>query len=96
MLIEIDIIDIIAFREKLFSAIPHRDHPVVRFFTFGNDDMNLMCYGHVGYQYPEGTTNMKEWAGRYKIVKTESGELKFKYVQIIIVSILDIFILQFS
>lgn len=59
---------------------------MVKFFTFGPDDLNLMCYGRVGYKYPEGTINMKEWAGRYKIVKTESGVLKFKYVQVILVS----------
>lgn len=80
------IIAIIEFRDKLFKSAPHRDHPVVKIFTFGSDDMNLMCYGRVGYKYPEGTTNQKEWAGRYKIVKTESGSLKFKYVQVIVVS----------
>lgn len=78
---------IIAFREKLFKSVPHRDHPVVKFFTFGPDDLNLMCYGRVGYKYPEGTTNMKEWAGRYKLIKTDTGALKFKYVQVIIVEI---------
>lgn len=60
---------------------------MVKIFTFGSDDMNLMAYGRVGYKYPEGTTNMKEWAGRYKIVKGGDGELRFTYVQVILVSV---------
>jgi len=43
-----------------------------------------MAYGRVGYKYPEGITNLKEWAGRYKIVETPEG-LKFSYMQVIIV-----------
>ncbi|KAF5878812.1 putative fungal specific transcription protein [Botrytis fragariae] len=75
---------IISFRKKLFASVPHREHPVVRIFTFGSDDMNLMCYGTVGYRLSDDTVNMQEWAARYEIVKTEPGDLKFKYVQIIV------------
>ena len=57
----------------------------MKFFTFGSDDKLVMAYGRVGYKYPEGTTNLKEWAGRYKIVETDKG-LKFSYSQVIIVS----------
>ncbi|KAE8441194.1 hypothetical protein EG329_005626 [Mollisiaceae sp. DMI_Dod_QoI] len=74
---------IIAVRRKLFETIPYREHPVTKVFTYGSDDLNLMCFGIVDYAYPEGTTNKKEWAGRYEIEKTSSGELKFKLVQII-------------
>lgn len=49
--------------------------------------MNLMCYGTVGYKLSNAAINMQEWAARYEIIKTESGDLKFKYVQIIIVSV---------
>lgn len=59
---------------------------MVKIFTHGTDDHLLMAYGRVGYKYPEGTTNMKEWAGRYKVVKDEGGKLKFSYVQVIVVS----------
>jgi hypothetical protein len=69
--------------------MPHRDHPAVKIFTFGSDDMNLMCYGTVGYKSADETVNMKEWAGRYEIVRTNSGTLKFKYAQVIIVSLLS-------
>ncbi|TGO43522.1 hypothetical protein BOTNAR_3529g00010 [Botryotinia narcissicola] len=75
---------ILSFRRKLFANVPHREHPVVRIFTFGSDDMNLMCYGTVGYKLSNDVINMQEWAARYEIVNTESGDLKFKYVQIII------------
>ncbi|KAF7910106.1 uncharacterized protein EAE98_010904 [Botrytis deweyae] len=75
---------IISFRKKLFANVPHREHPVVRIFTFGSDDMNLMCYGTVGYKLSDDTVNMQEWAARYEIVKTGPGDLKFKYVQIIV------------
>ncbi|KAK8911094.1 hypothetical protein QC760_000155 [Botrytis cinerea] len=79
--------EIISFRKKLFANIPHREHPVVRIFTFGSDDMNLMCYGTVGYKISDEPVNMQEWAARYEIVRTGPGDLRFKYVQIIIVSV---------
>ena len=55
-------------------------------FTYGPDDKNLMIYGNVGVELPEGTKHSKEWAGRYEIVDTGSGGLKFKYVQVFVVS----------
>ncbi|KAM0315750.1 hypothetical protein ACHAO8_003602 [Botrytis cinerea] len=79
--------EIISFPKKLFANIPHREHPVVRIFTFGSDDMNLMCYGTVGYKISDEPVNMQEWAARYEIVRTGPGDLRFKYVQIIIVSV---------
>ncbi|ATZ57877.1 hypothetical protein BCIN_15g03980 [Botrytis cinerea B05.10] len=81
--------EIVSFRQKFFKNIPHREHPVVKVFTFGSDDMNLMCYGTVGLKTSGETKNMKEWAGRYEIVKTDSGSLKFKYVQIIVTETRD-------
>ncbi|CAF9926818.1 MAG: hypothetical protein GOMPHAMPRED_004235 [Gomphillus americanus] len=80
---------IIAFREKFFKDVPHRDHPVVKVFTYGPDDKNLMIYGNVGVELPEGTKHSKEWAGRYEIVDTGSGGLKFKYVQVFVTALQD-------
>jgi hypothetical protein len=74
--------NIIACREQLFKNSPHRDHPVVKVYTFGEEDHELMALGNVDY----GKGEIHEWAGRYSIVKDAKGELKFKHAQIILVS----------
>jgi hypothetical protein len=81
-------IDILAFREHLFKNAPHRDHPVVRFYTFGKNDLQLMCLGKVDYKFEDGSKHEREWAGRYEIVQVPGGGLKLKKAQIIIVSCL--------
>lgn len=75
---------ILAFREDLFSHAGHRDHPVVKVFTFGSDDRELLALGEVEYRDDSAGTRKEEWAGRYTIVEDASGELKFKHVQILI------------
>jgi hypothetical protein len=77
---------ILIFREFLFKNAPHRDHPVLQVFTFGEDDLQLMVLGKVGYNFEDGTSHEREWVGRYEIVKDHDGKLKFKKVQIILVS----------
>ncbi|QDS75304.1 hypothetical protein FKW77_001367 [Venturia effusa] len=78
------------FREFLFNNVPHRDHPAIQFYTFGDDDLQLMCIGKVEYKYEDGTKHECEWAGRYEIVKLSKGALKFKRVQIITILVLFI------
>jgi ketosteroid isomerase-like protein len=76
---------ILAFRAQLFSNIEHRDHPVVKVYSFGTDDKNLLALGEVVYRDPAGGSHKEEWAGRYIIVQHD-GEFKFKHVQIFIAS----------
>jgi len=76
----------LAFRESLFSNIPYRDHPVVKVYSFGSNDLELLALGEVDYKFKDGTVHKDNWAGRYTIVKDDAGELKFKHVEIIIVS----------
>lgn len=79
---------ILAFRAQLFSNVEHRDHPIVKVYTFGADDHDLLALGQVEYKNvggPGGGSHKDEWAGRYIIVQ-EGDQLKFKHVQIIIVS----------
>lgn len=78
-------LEISDFREFLFNNIPHRNHPAIQFYTFGDDDSQLMCIGKVEYKYEDESKHECEWAGRYEIVKSSDGELKFKRVQIITV-----------
>lgn len=78
--------EILGFRELIFQNAPIRDHAAVRFFTFGKEDLELMCNGTVDYMFEDGSTHAREWAARYEIVKVGNGELKFKRVQIFAVS----------
>lgn len=79
-------LEISDFREFLFNNVPHRDHPAIQFYTFGDDDLKLMTIGKVVYKYKDGSKHDCEWAGRYEIEKSSEGELRFKRVQIITVS----------
>ena len=72
---------IIDFREQLFKDSPHRDHSIVKVYSFGNNDHELMALGIVNY----GKDESHEWAGRYSIVN-DAGGLMFKHVHIILVS----------
>ena len=76
---------ILAFRAGLFSNIGHRDHQVVKVYPFGNNDQDLLALGEVEYRGLDGASHKEQWAGRYAIVQ-DGGELKFKQVQIFIVS----------
>jgi uncharacterized protein (TIGR02246 family) len=78
---------ILAFRESLFSNIAHRDHPVVKVYSFGSNDLELMVLGEVTYVFGDEGVRSQEWAGRYTIVEDDAGGLKFKPVQIFTVSI---------
>jgi len=73
-------------REKLFANIPHRKHPAVRIYTFGDDQMELMVLGKVEYKFHEGHGHDTDWTGRYSLGRDEDGTLKFKEMQIIMVS----------
>jgi hypothetical protein len=72
-------------RHDLFNDIPHRDHPVIKLYVHGEDCMELMALGHVGYKHHTGHTNEKVWAGSYVLVKDGSGKIKMKSAVIIIV-----------
>lgn len=81
--------EIIALRKDLFNEVPHRDHPIKEIFTYGEDDLELMSLGTVGYKYHSGDSGRdREWAGHYSLEKVKGGGLKFKYVKIIGVSFL--------
>jgi len=54
-------------------------------YPFGNNDQDLLALGEVEYRGPAGASHKEQWAGRYVIVQ-DGGELKFKQVQIFIVS----------
>ena len=59
----------------------------MKVYTYGSDDKNLMVFGTVGVE-AAGSKNTKEWAGRYEIVQAGHA-LKFKYVQIFVVSFIS-------
>ncbi|KAH6614678.1 hypothetical protein B0J18DRAFT_439904 [Chaetomium sp. MPI-SDFR-AT-0129] len=75
---------ILAFREQLFANVEHRDHPLVKVYTFGANDLELLALGQVEYKDPEGGSHNEEWAGRYSIVPGPAGKLLFRHVQIIL------------
>ncbi|KAK4221446.1 hypothetical protein QBC38DRAFT_522345 [Podospora fimiseda] len=75
---------IVAFRNDLFAHQEHRDHPVVKVFTFGSDDHELVALGEAEYRDSARGSQKEEWAGRYSVVKDADGQLKFKLVQIFI------------
>ncbi|GAB1318552.1 hypothetical protein MFIFM68171_08762 [Madurella fahalii] len=77
---------ILGFRKKLFNNVAHRDHPVVRVYSFGTNDRELLALGEVEYRHPNGKSHTEEWAGRYSIVQDDAGALKFQHVQIILAS----------
>jgi len=72
------------FREQLFANIPHRDHPIHKVYTFGKDYLDLMAFGSVDYVHHDKSTHSDNWAARYFITKDESGQVKFKHIQIIL------------
>jgi hypothetical protein len=74
------------FREKMFANVPHRDHHINQIFTFGGNDQELMAMGGVSYKFHDGTEHERQWAARYSIVSGDDGHLKFRLVQILIVS----------
>lgn len=77
---------ILGFRESLFSNIAHRDHLVLKVYSFGSNDLELMVLGEVNYVFEDGRKRSQEWAGRYTIVTNDVGELEFQHVKIITVS----------
>ena len=71
-------------RKALFAHIPHRDHRLVKIYTAGSDQNNLMAHGKVDYKHHHGHTTATDFAGRYVLEKV-GDEIKFKVVQIILV-----------
>jgi hypothetical protein len=52
----------------------------------GQNDKEMMVLGDVSYKLENGKNHSTAWAARYSIVK-DGGKLKFKKVQIILVSL---------
>lgn len=77
--------EIVALRKALFAHIPHRDHRILRYYTFDKENMHLMGLGTVGYKHHHGHETGSDWAAKYDLVKV-GGEAKFKHVQVIVVS----------
>ena len=49
--------------------------------------MHLMGLGTVGYKHHHGHETGSDWAAKYDLIKV-GGQVKFKHVQIIMVSII--------
>ncbi|KAL9618246.1 MAG: hypothetical protein Q9160_007016 [Pyrenula sp. 1 TL-2023] len=76
--------EIMALRKDIFDKVPHRDHPVMEIYTYGDNDLELMALGKVGYKHHSGEDGgEREWAGHYSLEKVAGGDLKFKLVKII-------------
>jgi hypothetical protein len=72
------------FREFLYSNIPHRDHSILKVYTQGTNDLEMMALGSVSYKHHDGSSHETDWAGLYSLTKSQDGALKFQKVQIII------------
>ena len=77
--------EIVAMRKALFAHIPHRHHRILRYYTFDEDNMHLLGHGTVDYKHHHGHETGSDWAAKYDLVKVD-GKIKFKHVQIIVVS----------
>ena len=85
-------VDIIKMREKLFPNIPSRHHRILKLYTYGSNEHELLAYGEVDYEHHHGGKADTHWASKYS-VKQVGNELKFAHVHIVLVllthSVLD-------
>lgn len=70
----------------MWAAVATRKHSVSKIFPFGSGSNEFMLYGLVKYTAKTGQQSTKEWAGRAELVEDASGELKFKFYQVYLVS----------
>ncbi|PSR79582.1 hypothetical protein BD289DRAFT_455767 [Coniella lustricola] len=74
---------IIELRKALFASIPRREHRVVKIFTFGEDQSQLLVLGKVEYGHHHGHETNSDWASKI-VLSTSEGQPKLAEVQIIV------------
>ncbi|KUI73357.1 hypothetical protein VM1G_08716 [Cytospora mali] len=73
---------ILSLRKALFAYIPRRDHTAVKFFTYGQDQTQIMVLGRVEYGHHAGHETSGDWAAKLVLTRVR-GEFKFREVNII-------------
>ena len=74
-------------RTSLFAQIPHHDRRVLQIYTAGTNQYDLMVFGKAEYKHHHGHETASDWAGHYVLQTVGDGEVKFKLLQVILVSV---------
>ncbi len=77
--------EILNLRKGMWSAVRAISHPLLKLFPFGANATEFMVCGTVSYEFKEGGSVTKDWAGRAELVKEGEG-WKLRMYQVYLVS----------